>query len=138
MKKQVIDTNALISFVTDRNPDQQKRIAAVFEDAARLKIAILCPQNVLTEFVYVLEKTYHLPKPEIRAMIADFVALPGVQIIHEVDFDNLLKLWPDLIPDFGDAIVAVVCKSEKDAKVATFDKKFIRSLHAVGVSTVRW
>lgn len=52
MKKPVIDTNALISFVADRNPDQQSRIAALFEDAAKLKAAILCPQDVLTEFVY--------------------------------------------------------------------------------------
>lgn len=64
MKKVVIDTNALISFVTDRNPAQQENIAAVFEDAARLKVIILCPQNVLTEFVYVLEKIYRLPKPQ--------------------------------------------------------------------------
>jgi len=138
MKKLIIDTNALISFVTDRNSDQQSRIAAVFEDAVRLKTAILCPQTVLTEFVYVLEKIYRLPKPQIRAMIADLVALPGVQIIHALDVETLLKLWPDLILDFGDAIVAVVCKSEKDAKVATFDRKFIRSLHAAGVSTIRW
>jgi len=54
MKKVVVDTNGLISFVTDRSPAQQGKIAAVFEDAARLKAAILCPQNVLTEFVYVL------------------------------------------------------------------------------------
>ncbi|MBW1782469.1 MAG: PIN domain-containing protein [Deltaproteobacteria bacterium] len=138
MKKVVIDTNALISFVTDRNPNQQSRIAAVFEDAARLRAAILCPQNVLTEFVYVLEKIYHRPKPQIRAMIADLVALPGVQIIHALDVDTLLRLWPDPIPDFGDAIVAVLCKLEKGASVGTFDKKFIRSLHAVGVNTVRW
>jgi predicted nucleic-acid-binding protein len=138
MKKLVIDTNALISFVTDRNPDQQGRIAAVFEDAAKLKAVLLCPQNVLTEFVYVLEKIYHHPKPQIRAMIADLVALPGVQMIHALDFETLLKLWPDQIPDFGDAIVAVVCKSEKDATVATFDKTFVRSLHTAGLSTVRW
>jgi len=78
MRTLVIDTNALISFVTDRNPAQQEKIAAVFEDAAQLKIAILCPQNVLTEFVYVLEKVYKQPKSQIRSMIADFIALPGV------------------------------------------------------------
>jgi predicted nucleic acid-binding protein len=42
MKKVVIDTNALVSFVTDRNPAQQENIAAVFE-GARLKTTILCP-----------------------------------------------------------------------------------------------
>jgi predicted nucleic-acid-binding protein len=63
----------------------------------------LCPQNVLTDFVYVLEKVYHHPKPQIRAMIADLLGLPGVQIVHALDVEMLLKLWPDPIPDFGDA-----------------------------------
>ena len=58
MKKHtiVIDTNALISFVTDRNKSRQDKIAELFENAAGLRMSILCPQNVLTEFVYVLEK----------------------------------------------------------------------------------
>ncbi len=86
MRALVIDTNALISFVTDRNLDQQKRISTIFDDAAQLKVTILCPQNVLTEFVYVLEKIYKQSKSQIRSMIADFIDLPGVQIIHTVDF----------------------------------------------------
>jgi len=135
MKKVVIDTNALISFVTDRNPAQQESIAVVFEEAARLKTAILCPQNVLTEFVYVLEKIYRHPKPQVREMISDFIALPGLRLIDRVDLESLLKLWPDQVPDFGDAIVAVVCRAEKDAVVATFDKRFVPSLHASGLRT---
>ena len=136
MKTLVIDTNALISFVTDRNLGQQEKIAAVFDDAAQLKITILCPQNVLTEFVYVLEKIYKQPKSQIRSMMADFIALPGVQIIHTVDFETLLEFWPDKIGDFGDAIIAVVCKAKKGAWVATFDEKFIRALQSAGLKSV--
>jgi hypothetical protein len=33
MKKYIIDTNALISFVTDRNPKQQQLMKAIFESA---------------------------------------------------------------------------------------------------------
>lgn len=46
MKKYVIDTNVLISFVTDRNPDQQEKAARIFQEVAGLKGVILCPQNV--------------------------------------------------------------------------------------------
>lgn len=136
MRKLVIDTNALISFVTDRNPAQQEKIAAIFDDAAQLRVSILCPQNVLTEFVYVLEKIYKQPKGRIHSMISDFISLPGVRMINTVDFEVLLKLWPDKISDFGDAIVAVVCKAEKGARIVTFDERFIRALHAMGLNTV--
>lgn len=54
MKKYILDANALISYVTDRNPDQQKKISNIFQEVVRLKGVILCPQNVLTEFIYVL------------------------------------------------------------------------------------
>ncbi len=137
MRALVIDTNALISFVTDRNLDQQRRISTIFDDAAQLKVTILCPQNVLTEFVYVLEKIYKQSKSQIRSMIADFIALPGVQIIHTVDFEALLEFWPDKIADFGDAIIAVVCKAKKGAEVATFDERFICALQVVRLNSFR-
>jgi predicted nucleic acid-binding protein len=133
MKEWVIDTNALISFITDRSPEQQKRISRLFEDAVRLKTVILCPQNVITEFVYVLEKIYHLPKGQIGAIILDLIALPGLKVVHEVDFELLLSYWPDRIRDYGDALVAAVCKSYKDSRVATFDRKLKSALQGVGL-----
>ena len=35
MRKLIIDSNALISFVTDRNPAQQDKIAKVLDSAAQ-------------------------------------------------------------------------------------------------------
>lgn len=136
MKKYVIDTNALISFVTDRNLSQQERIAGVLEDAARLKCSIVCPQHVLTEFVFVMDRVYGVSKAEIGAMVGDFIAMPGIELRHDVDFASLLALWPASIPDFGDAIVAAVCKSIKGSAVITFDAKFIGTLKKAGL-TVR-
>ncbi len=91
MKKYIIDTNALISFVTDRNPDQQQKIAPLFESAARLKALILCHQYVLTEFIHVMDRVYHVPKDKIGRMIADFADMPGVEVIHEIDFKAVLS-----------------------------------------------
>jgi predicted nucleic-acid-binding protein len=65
VKKYVIDTNALISFVTDRNPKQQQVMMTVFEAASLLKGIIFCHTHVLTEFVYVMERIYQVPPEEI-------------------------------------------------------------------------
>ncbi len=134
--KVVIDTNALISFVTDRNLDQQNRIAELFEKAAGLEIQALCPQNVLTEFVYVLENVYGLGKPIIKEMLTDFTLMPGVEIVHELDLEILFAYWPDKIPDYGDAIVASVCKTKKGSKVATFDGKFKNALQKLAIPSL--
>ncbi len=128
MKTYVIDTNALISFVTNRNMGQQHKIADLLDEAARLKCTIICPQNALTEFVYVLDKVYDTAKSKIRLMIKDFIALPGVKVENHVDIEIVLDFWPNRLPDFGDAIVASVCQSNKGAVAATFDRKLINVL----------
>lgn len=131
----VIDTNALISFVTDRNKSQQDKIAGLFENAAGLRMSILCPQNVITEFVYVLEKVYNVSKSAIKEMIGDFVSMPGIEIIHEVNLKIFFSYWPDKIPDYGDAIIASVCSVRKGAMIATFDRKFGAVLKKLTLST---
>ena len=135
MKKNrvVIDTNALISFVTDRNLEQQNKIGMIFEKATALEIQVLCPQNVLTEFVYVLENVYRVPKPTIKTMLSDFSAMPGVKIVHELDLETLFSYWPEKIPDYGDAIVASLCKANEDAKVVTFDRQFKNALKKLSI-----
>jgi predicted nucleic-acid-binding protein len=133
VKKYIIDTNALISFVTDRNAEQQQKVAPLFESAANLKALILCHQYVLTEFIYVMDRVYHVPKGEIGRMITDFVDMPGIEIIHEVDFDAVLSYWPDRLPDFGDAVIASVGKVRKSA-IVTFDRKFTNNLKSLGLN----
>lgn len=135
MKRHIIDTNALISFVTDRDPEQQKKIAPLFESAAHLKSVILCHQHILTEFIYVMDRVYSVPKVEIGRMIAAFIEMPGIEIIHKVDFNTLLSLWPDPLPDFGDALIASVGKTMKGSSIVTFDRKFAAVLKSLKLTT---
>lgn len=134
MKQYVIDTNALISFVTDRNPEQQQKIAPLFEAAAHMKAVIFCHQHVLTEFIYVLDKIYQVPKAEIGRMIKDLIEMPGIEVIQEVDFKTILSWWPDPIPDFGDALIAAAGKTRSGSMVVTFDRKFAANLKALYIN----
>ncbi len=128
MKNVIIDTNSLVSFVTDRNPDQQEKAAQLFENAARLKLSIICHQNVVTEFVNVLDKIYKVKKDKINELIVDFLNLPGVNLANDVDINTVLKIWPSKMSDFGDAIIAALCIKSKNTSIATFDEKFRKSL----------
>jgi predicted nucleic-acid-binding protein len=135
VKRYVFDTNALISFVTDRNPPQQQKVAPLFESAAHLKAAILCHQHVLTEFIYVMDRVYGVPKDEINRMIGDLIEMPGIEVVHEVDFKTVLSCWPDPIPDFGDAVITSVSKTRKGSVIVTFDRKFVDHLKSLGLSS---
>ena len=128
MKRYVIDTNALLSFVTDRNTTQQAVMAGVFEQVAAAQATMLCPQNVIAEFVYVMETVYHQPKSSIRSIATDFIEMPGVTIVDKTNFAEVFSLWPEVFDDFGDAIVAICARSTKGASIITFDRQFMRKL----------
>jgi len=136
VKTFIIDINALISFVTDRSVDQQRQIKEIFESAALLKSRVCCPQNVITEFVYVMEKVYHVEPIRIQEMIHDLLNMAGFEIVHDLDYRILFSLWPDTIKDFEDAIVAVLCMEIKGSIVATFDVKLIAFLKTLGITTL--
>lgn len=135
MKKIILDTNVLISFVTDRNQAQQKKAEEILAQAAE-GVSILCQQEVISEFVYVLDSVYQVNKQEIRQMLLDFVNMPGVEIVAGLDFDLIAKLWPERITDYGDAVIAAVCKNTGNAVVATFDRKFAKELAAIGLTVL--
>ena len=132
MKTFIIDTNAMLSFVTDRNPDQQETMEALFNQAAQLDCRILCHTHVITEFVYVLDTVYRYDKASIRQMIIDFIHMPGIKTKHDIDFTILLDYWPNSISDFGDGVVASLWAKNRQSSVVTFDKRFIKELEQIG------
>jgi predicted nucleic-acid-binding protein len=136
VKKYIIDTNALISFVTDRNQAQQEIVVPLFEAAARLKCTLVCHQFVLTEFVFVMDKVYGTPKETINSMLRDFIAMPGVEVYQQSDFSTVLSLWPSKITDFGDSLIASTGKAMKGATIVTFDAKFKSALKKLGLDSL--
>lgn len=134
MKKYVIDTNVLLSFVTDRNLQQQASVAPLFTAASNFKCTLICHQFVLTEFIFVLDKVYSTPKETINTMVRELLAMPGVELRHAVDFTRVLSLWPDRMPDFGDAVVAAIGMEVKGALIVTFDQKLRSCLKRLELS----
>ena len=66
-------------------------------------------------------------------MVKDFLGMPGIQLVHEIDFGSVLKFWPESLPDFGDAIVASLGSLYKGSVIVTFDHKFIHVLRKLGL-----
>jgi hypothetical protein len=67
-------------------------------------------------------------------MVTDFIILPGVRIIQEINFKTVFNYWPKVIADFGDALVAALCKSQKGSVLLTFDQKLIRQIKTAGLT----
>ena len=114
----LIDTNCLISYVTDRNLAQQEQIAAVIEDASRLRREVYVIGNVVTEFVYVLQSVYEEESEFIRALLSALFTNPGVSYLPTYPLADVLDIWPEQIGDYGDAVIAAAASELISAMAA--------------------
>ena len=135
MKQILVDTNVLVSFLTDRNKEQQEQAGALFRSAAAGEHIVLLHQMALSEMVFVLLNVYHVSTEEIAETLQDLLAMPGTAAIDELSWLVLLDLWPDKIPSFVDAALAAVGRHLRCDAVASFDDKLLRRLKRQGLTT---
>ncbi len=135
MRRVVIDTNVLISFLTDRNAEQQAQATELFEAAAEGETEILLHQMVISEMVYVLGNLYQVEVAEIAGMIDDLLCLPGVRPVDEIVWSRVLELWPGTFKDFADAVLAAVTIEGRYEAIASFDQAFVRQLRRAGLKS---
>lgn len=133
MSRVLVDTNVLVSFLTDRDPAQQTRAAALFGEAAGGQLEILVPHLVLAEAVFVLTKLYQVPPETVATILGDLLRAPGVTLVEALPWVLLLELWPSRIPAFTDATIAAVARSQRVDSVATFDRGLGRALRKLEV-----
>jgi predicted nucleic acid-binding protein len=133
MSKVLVDTNVLVSFLTDRDASQQEQAANLFAAAANGEPTLVLHQVVITELVYVLANVYGLAAAEVAATVGDLLALPGVATIDDLAWPVVLDLWPDELPGFSDAILSAVAQVGRFEVVATFDLKLRRALRRRGL-----
>jgi predicted nucleic acid-binding protein len=134
MRRIVIDANVLLSFLTDRDLQQQEKAARLFDDAAAGELTLILHQMVITELVYVLRSLYGVDPTVIAATIQDVLGMPGVTPVDEIVWALLLDLWPEKVTDFSDAALAAVMAQGRYDALATFDRPFVRQLVKQGLA----
>jgi len=136
VRRILIDTNVLVSFLTDRDRRQQERAAELLELAADGKVELLVHQAVVFELAYVLLNLYGKKPAEVRPILEGLVALPGVGMVEELSWSEVLGLWPEVFPDLADAALAAACKGLRCDGIATFDRRFVRRIKRAGLQSV--
>ena len=131
----VVDTNVFISLLTDRNEEQRARAKELLLRAEAGELVAVLPQFVVFEIAHVLRNLYGVAAPTAASLIGDTMALPGLVLITEYPWEQILDQWSDRFPSIADAgIVAITLANRYDA-VATFDQKLIRQMTQLGVAS---
>lgn len=134
MRQVLLDTNVLLSFLTDRDPRQQEQAAELFRQASVGDQILLLHQAALTEMVFVLLNVYRISSKETAQILDELLDMPGTQTLDGLSWPLILDFWPDQIPDFGDAVLAAVAR-QGHYEVATFDSKLAKRLARQKIST---
>jgi predicted nucleic acid-binding protein len=135
LKRIGIDSNVVLSFLTDRDPGQRARATELFVAAAAGEHVLVVHQQVVAEAVYVLLNVYGVAANVVSSAMHDLLELPGVVTTDDLPWPELWQLWPRRLRNFGDACLAASAKADAFDRLATFDAKFARSARRQGVPT---
>ncbi|MCB9543689.1 MAG: type II toxin-antitoxin system VapC family toxin [Myxococcales bacterium] len=121
-----LDTNVLVRYLADDDPEQSGRAAALIEGAADRGEALYLSGVVLCEVVWVLRGPYKRGREEIAGAL-DLVLRSAAFVIEDLDLTR--RAWERYAAggaDFADYLIAEKSLSAGCDRVATFDRKLLR------------
>jgi predicted nucleic acid-binding protein len=127
MTDYLIDANCLVSYYTDRSPEQHVIVDDLVSRATSLKFRLCIVPHVLSEVIYVLSRVYDVPSTRVSYMVEQTLATPGIDYLESHPLQRILSLWPERVTEYGDAVLAAVAV-ETNTPILTFDKAFARQL----------
>jgi len=115
-----VDTNVLVRLLTNDDPEQTRRAAALFK-----KETIFIPKTVLLETEWVLRRLYHLDGNVVVNAFRKLSGLANVEIEQPLVIIQALQ-WCEAGMDFADALH--LASSQRANKFATFDEKMKKTV----------
>ena len=122
----VIDTNLLVRYLTEDDPEKAKSVERLLKRAGQGEIRILLPSVVIAELVWVLEGYYEMEAGEIAELVGAILNTPGVEAQDKHILREALKTYDKKRIDFVDAWILEFARDRKIKTVYTFDKRHFK------------
>ena len=126
MALQFLDTNVLLRHLTADHAQYSPRATAYLETVERGEQQVRLADTVVFEAVFTLQRSYQVPKAEIRHALLPLLELPGVVLPGKRQWRRVFELYVDLNLSFGDAYHATMMERLGISEVVSFDREFDR------------
>lgn len=116
-----LDTNVLVRYLTEDDPEQSPRAIALVERALEEGERLFVPQVVLCELVWVLDSVYHYSLEEISLVLRDLLRARQL-VIEDLDTARTaVDRYAAEGGDFADFLIVERCRAAGCERVASFD-----------------
>jgi predicted nucleic acid-binding protein len=122
-----LDTNVILRQVLQDHPDHSARAATLITEIEQGKRAVRTSDTVVFEAVFTLEKTYGVPRSEIRDALLPIIDLTGVVLPGKRMFNDVFDLYVrEAGLSFADCYHVSLARQLELDKIFSFDRKIGR------------
>ncbi|MDP8924552.1 MAG: PIN domain-containing protein [Chloroflexota bacterium] len=120
-----LDTNILLRHLLGDHPEHSPRATALLRRIERGEEARLSDM-VVFETVFTLERSYRVPKDQIRQQMLALLSLPGLTLPGKRRYAHVFDLYVDPNLPFGDAYIAAEMERAGATQIYSFDREMGR------------
>ena len=121
-----IDTSIVLRHLRGDHPEHAPKATALFGRIERGELDAQLSDMVVFETVFTLERSYKVPKIQIRHALLALLALPGLILQGKRRYGRIFDLYVDHNLPFGDAYIAAEMEHSRANEIYTFDREFDR------------
>ena len=121
-KKRFVDTSVLVRYFTDDIPEQAATAEAIID---REDLLVNCV--ILAECGYVLTRLYNYARPQVVAVLVEFLQRENVSMSDmpkEFAAAALLSARDSHKLSFGDALIIAAMRASEVSVIYSFDRRF--------------
>jgi predicted nucleic acid-binding protein len=122
----LIDTNVLIRYFAQDDPARAERGRLLLERIERGSERAALSHLGVFEVVFLLQKTYRVPRRQIRELMTSLLTTRNVDVPDRGDLLEALQLFEELNISYADAYNAVYMRRHGMTEIYSWDKEFDR------------
>ncbi|MDO8616355.1 MAG: PIN domain-containing protein [Dehalococcoidia bacterium] len=126
MALRFLDTNILIRLLTRDDEEKAAGALALLLRVERGEEQVAVSPMVVFEAVFILEKSYGVPRTKIRDDMAGLLSLRGLRLAGKQTYHRALDLYAEKRISFADAFNAALMRASGITEIYTWDTDFDR------------